>query len=270
MDPTRDAPVCLITGASSGIGEALARDFAGRGHRVVVLGRRLDRLEALAAELSAKGPPALALACDVSVDGEIDAAVAATLERFGRLDVAIANAGISNDGPFEKLTLDDHRRVFETNYFGVLRTAYACLAPLRASKGRFAAVGSVSGFLCVPGFTSYTGSKFAVRGFLGTLEVEWARHGVAVTHIAPGFVKSEIRQKRPDGSATRDPIPPWIVMPTAQAARDIVDAILARRPEVVVTAHGKVLVQVARHAPRALATLLRAGSSRVPGFTKKR
>jgi short-subunit dehydrogenase len=265
-----DEPVCLITGASSGIGEALAREFSARGHRVVLLGRRLDRLETLAAELSAKGPQALALRCDVSVDGEIDAAVRTTVERFGRLDVAIANAGVSNDGPFDKTTLADHRQVFETNYFGVLRTAYAVLEPLKASKGRFAAVGSVSGFVPVPGFTSYTGSKFAVRGFLGTLELEWARLGVSVTHIAPGFVKSEIREKRPDGRAVRDPIPPWIVMETAKAARAIADGIAARKPEVVITGHGKVIVQVARHAPRAIATLLRAGSSRVPGFGKKR
>jgi short-subunit dehydrogenase len=265
-----DAAVCLITGASSGIGEALALEHAKRGYHVVVLGRRLDRLEALAAQLSAHGREALALACDVTVEGAIEDAVRATLARFGRLDLAIANAGISIDGAFEQTTLSAQRQVMETNYFGMLRTAYACFDPLRASKGRFAAVGSVSGFVCVPGFTAYTASKFAVRGFLGTLEVEWARHGIAVTHIAPGFVESEIRTKRADGSATRDPIPPWVVMKAPAAARAIADALAARRPEVVVTAHGKVIVQVARHAPRTLAALLHAARSKVPGFGKKR
>ncbi len=262
-------PVTLITGASSGIGQALALEHARRGHRVVLLGRRLDKLESLAATLSSRGPSALALRCDVSVDGEIDEAVRKALERFGRLDVAIANAGISIDGPFERSTLAAQRQVFETNYFGVLRTAYACFDALRASKGSFAALGSVSGFVCVPGFSAYTASKYAVRGFLGSLELEWRRHGISVTHVAPGFVKSEIRERRADGTPTRDPVPAWIVLDAAAAARDIADAIAARRPEVVVTRHGKALVHLQRHAPRTMAALLRASSSRIPGLGSK-
>jgi short-subunit dehydrogenase len=262
--------VTLITGASSGIGQALAREYARRGHHLVLLARRKDRLEELAAALSREGGEALALACDVGVDGEVEAAVQAALARFGRLDVAIANAGVSGQGPFEELTLADHRRTFEVNYFGVLRTAYACFPALRASRGGFAATGSVSGYLCAPGFSPYNASKFALRGFLGTLEVEWARHGIAVTHIAPGFVESEIRERDAEGRPVADPIPSWLVMKAPAAARAIADAIDARAPEVVVTGHGKLAVQLARHAPRALAALLRATVDRTPGLRPPR
>ena len=234
-----DAPVCLITGASSGIGEALALEHARRGHHVVVLGRRLDKLEALAAKLSALGhgpgkkdkKEALALACDVSVDGQIEEAVRATLARFGRLDLAIANAGISIDGAFEQTTLAAQRQVMETNYFGILRTAYACFEPLRASKGGFAAVGSVSGFVCVPGFTAYTASKFAVRGFLGTLEVdrEWTR---AVAESMPEL---------PDARVTR--LVAELGLPPADAGQSVVIEFEGVRERAQVWINGHLLGQ---------------------------
>src|SRR5688572_20437476 len=104
-------PVALVTGASSGIGHALSLELARRGHDLVVLARRVDRLEQLAAEAAREGAETLALACDVAVDGEIDQAVAAATKRFGRLDVAVANAGISVGGTVADLTLDDVRRV---------------------------------------------------------------------------------------------------------------------------------------------------------------
>ena len=117
----------LITGASSGIGAALAREFARQGADLVLLARRTDRLTALAAELERQGRRALALTGDVTVDGDLERAVAETRAKLGRLDVAVANAGFGVVGPVERLTLDDYRRQFETNVFGVLRTVHAAL-----------------------------------------------------------------------------------------------------------------------------------------------
>ena len=127
--------VVLVTGASSGIGAALAREFARQGADLVLAARRLPRLVELAAEVRATGRRALAVPCDVTEDGALEGAVRQALEAFGRLDVVVANAGFGVVGPFERLTLDDYRRQFETNVFGVLRTASAALPALRSSRG---------------------------------------------------------------------------------------------------------------------------------------
>jgi len=132
---SRSGPVVFITGASSGIGAALAREYARRGADLALAARRTDRLDALAAELSAQGRRALVLACDVTRDGELEAAVARTRDAFGRIDVVVANAGFGVVGPVERLRLEDYRRQFETNVFGVLRTVYATLATSSARAG---------------------------------------------------------------------------------------------------------------------------------------
>ena len=156
--------VVFITGASSGIGEALAREHHRRGDRVVVLARRVERLHALATEL---GGPArcLPLAGDVTSRADLDAAVAQAEREFGRVDVVYANAGFGVDGRFEDLSVDDVRRQFETNVFGVLHTAWASLEALTRTRGVFAVVGSVAGFFAGPGSFAYSMSKFAVRAF---------------------------------------------------------------------------------------------------------
>lgn len=257
------SPVALVTGASSGIGEAIAREYARRGFRVALLARRLERLESLAAEL---GPNAVALACDVARDGELECAVEATLARFGRLDAAVANAGVGGPGGFERASLDDYRHVFETNVFGVLRTARAAFAPLREARGRFAVVGSVNGYLSLPNSSAYCASKHAVRSLAESLALEWQREGVAVTHVAPGFVESEIRLIGAQGQRAadaRDPVPAWLVMPAAAAARQAVDAIEARRREIVITAHGKAAAGLARHAPGLVHAVLRRAGRRI-------
>lgn len=266
-------PVALITGASSGIGHSLALEYARRGFDVVALARRIDRLSELAGAIAGAGGSALPIACDVCVDGALDDAVARALERFGRLDVAIANAGISVAGKLADLELDDYRRVFETNLFGVLRTAYAVRRPLEASRGSFAVIGSVNGYLTLPVYSAYAASKHAVRSLTDALYFEWAPAGVSVTHVAPGFIETEIRRIDNAGTLSpdrEDPIPRWLVMPADVAARQIAGAVAARRREIVLTGHGKAGAFLARHAPGAVGLALRAAGSRIVNTNKKR
>jgi short-subunit dehydrogenase len=242
----------LITGASSGIGAALAREFGARGADVALLARRADRLAALAADVERWGRRALAIRADVTVDGDLERAVAATLAAFDRLDVVVANAGFGVVGPVERLTLDDYRRQFETNVFGVLRTVKASLDALKASRGRLAIVGSVAGYVATPGASPYAMSKFAVRGLAAALGHELAPAGVSVTLVVPGYVEAEIRRVDNTGvfrPETSDPVPARLIMPAPRAARQIVRAIARRRSEVVITGHGKLGVFTQRHAP---------------------
>jgi short-subunit dehydrogenase len=253
--------VVFITGASSGIGAALAREFAREGADVVLAARRVDRLEALSAEIAKTGRRALAVPCDVTRDGDLERAVDRTRAAFGKLDVVVANAGFGVAGTLERIALEDYRRQFETNVFGVLRTVYATLDDLKKTRGRLVVIGSVSGHVGVPGSSAYSMSKFAVRGLAAALGHELATYGVAVTLISPGFVESEIRQVDNRGvwqsEASGRPLPPWIVMATPIAARKIVSAVARRRREVVITGFGKAAVLLQRHLPGVLAATIR-------------
>jgi short-subunit dehydrogenase len=254
----------LVTGASSGIGAAIARELALHGANLVLAARRRDRLDALAAELGAR-VRVVPVEVDVTRDGSVEAAVAAAERTFGGLDVAVANAGFAVIGRFDRLTLDDHRRQLETNLFGVLRTVAAALPALKRTRGQIAIMGSASGHVPAPNMSAYTMSKFAVRALAETLHDELASDGVAVTLLSPGFVVSEIGQVDNQGrhhetDASRAPA--WLRMPTDQAARQIVAAIEMRRREAVITAHGRLLVFVYRHMPWLWHAAVRLGARR--------
>jgi short-subunit dehydrogenase len=255
-----DGTVALITGASSGIGAALAVEFARRGADVVAVARRTDRLEDVAGQIREAGRRCLVLPCDVTRDGDQEIAVERALEEFGRLDWVVANAGFGVAGAVHKLELDDFRRQFETNVFGVLRTVYATRDALLAHRGSLAIMGSVSGELAFARSGPYSMSKFAIRSLAQILWYELGREGVAVTLIEPGFVDSEIRQVDNHGSVhldRPDPIPRWIRIPSDRAARTMVNAIIRRRRKVVITAHGKIAVALERFAPGVLSHTMR-------------
>lgn len=254
-----DGQVAFITGASSGIGAALARELARQGGDVALAARRMDRLEALAVEVRALGRRALALRCDVTRDGDLEQAVARTVAELGRLDVLVANAGFGVMGRLEKLTLDDYRRQLETNVFGVLRTIYAGLDALKASRGRLVIIGSVTGHVALAGASPYAMSKFAVRGLAQSLRFELAPAGVAVTLVSPGFVDSEIHQIDNRGARhpeARHPAPAFARMRADRAARQIVRAVARRRREVIVTTLGKTTVHAHRLLPGAFAWMV--------------
>lgn len=248
-----EGKVALVTGASSGIGAALALEFARQGADVALAARREDRLARVAREVEAAGRRALVVPCDVTRDGDCERVVAAAVERFGRLDVAMANAGFGVSGRFDELTLADYRRQFEVNVFGVMRTMYAALPELRKTRGRIGVTGSVSGIVPLPITSAYSASKFAVRGLALAVCDELRAEGVSVTLIEPGFVVSEIRKVDNLGrlrETAREPIPKWLLLATDAAARKIARAVARRRREVVLTFHGKFGAWAYRHFPR--------------------
>jgi short-subunit dehydrogenase len=253
----------LITGASSGIGEELALQLAQLHARLTLTARRRELLEALAQKIAASGKPLpLVVPVDVTHDNDLTHAVAECLRVYQRLDLVIANAGFGIVGPFKKLSLDDYRRQFETNVFGLLRTAYAALSAIEQSRGNLVLIGSVAGWASTPGASAYAMSKFAVRALADSIAPELALSGVTVTLISPGFVASNIRRVDNKGAFhdhAPEPISGWIVVPTAKAVRQILHAVACGKREAVVTGHGKALVAVARFAP----WLLRIASRRM-------
>ncbi len=256
---SQEGKVVLITGASSGIGRAVAEAYHQLGASVVLVARRKERLETLAADLSAQGAPVLALTGDVTSEESMRSVAEAALKRFGRLDVLFANAGFGVVGNVDKLSTADFQLQFDTNVFGVLRSIYAFLPALKESRGSIAVTGSVMGFISLPGGAPYSMSKFAVRALCDSLYAELRPLGVSVTHIAPGFVASEIRSVNNQGAQVenfKEPVPAWLLMPTDKAARQIVSAIIHRKREQVVTAHGKATVFLQKHFSALIAFLV--------------
>jgi len=252
--------VALVTGASTGIGRALALELAREGADVAVAARRAELLEKVVRDVEGLGRKELALKCDVTREDEVRAAVAAAASRFGALDVVVANAGFGVVGPVEGLSSDDFRRQFDTNVFGVIHTVKAALPELEKSKGRLALVGSVSGHVTVPGTAAYSMSKYAVRSLAEALFHELRPKGVAVTLISPVFVESDFRQVDNRGvhhPGSGDPVPRWLVMPKEVAARKIARAVARRRREIVLTGHGKLAVFIQRHFPWVMSLFFR-------------
>jgi short-subunit dehydrogenase len=253
----------LVTGASSGIGEELAWQLGQAGAKLALAARRNELLENLARRIAAAGKPRpLVMTCNVAQEGDLQKAVAETVRHWGKLDVAIANAGFGVVGPVKKLSIEDYRRQFETNVFGVLRTIYAALPEIEKNKGNIAIVGSVSGWTASPGASPYAMSKFAVRALANSITPELRLLGVKVTLISPGFVASDIRRVDNEGKlqeGAKDPIPAWLVMPTEKAARQILRAIAKGKREAIITGHGKALVFLERFLP----WILRAAGRRM-------
>ena len=252
MTATTFEPAVLITGASSGIGAGLAREFARRGRRVALVARRAEQLEALAAELRQAGGQATAHRGDVTLDGEITRVVTELAAQNIVPSVVIANAGFGIVGKVQNLKLDDYRRQLETNFYGVLRTFQESFDALKRTQGRFVIMGSVAGHISAPGGSPYAVSKFGVRALAEALHGDLKGTGVGCTLISPGFVDSDIRRVDNRGGfhpEAKDPIPAWLRMKTDKAARVMVRGILRGKPEVKVTFHGKVMIFVARHMP---------------------
>ena len=253
----------FITGASSGIGAAMAAEFARQGAHVTLAARRADLLEEVRLKIEAMGQRAIAVVCDVTKPETLVEAAARAAKEFGGIDVAVANAGYGVSGVMEDLDTSWYRRQFDTNFFGLLDTVYAVLPYLVERRGRIGLVSSVAGRAGTPGTSAYVASKFAVTGLAESIYYELADRGVSVTCIQPGFVESDIRRVDNRGvlhKNAKDPVPPWVVVRTDKAARSIVRYIYRRKFDAVITGHGKVMVWLSRHLSWLMRIVVRLGT----------
>ena len=185
--------VVVITGASSGMGEAAARHLSAQGATVVLGARRVERLEALAGEISAAGGQALAVETDVTDRCQVQRLVDAAVDTYGRVDVLINNAGIMPLSPVERLKVDEWDRMIDVNLKGVLYGIAAALPHMIERKsGQIINLSSVAGHKLFGGSAVYSATKFGVRALSEGLRQEVTPHNIRITIISPGAVKTEL------------------------------------------------------------------------------
>lgn len=244
--------VVVITGASSGIGRALAREFAAHGSSVVLFARRTDELQRLLQELEPSGAMALAVSGDVTKEEDCKRLIDQTVSSFGRIDVLINNAGISMRALFETVDLNVIRQVMDVNFWGAIYCTKYALPYLLSSKGSVVGISSIAGKKGLPARTAYSSSKFALEGFLETLRTENLRRGLHVLVACPGFTASNIRNNAlskdgtPQGESPRDE---QQMMSSEAVASHIYRAVLKRRRDLVLTLNGKLAVLLNRWFP---------------------
>ena len=243
--------VVVITGASSGIGRALAKEFASEGARLSLGARRTERLEELRNELPTT--EILIRKTDVSLEDDCRALIEETVSRFGQIDILINNAGISMRALFEDVDLKVIRELMDVNFYGTVYCSKYALPHLLKSKGSLVGVISIAGYVGLPGRTGYSASKFAIRGFLDTVRIENLKKGLHVLVAAPGFTASEVRKVALTNDGTRQGETPRNedkMMSAEECARHIVRAVKKRKRELILTfVEGKLTVFLGKLFP---------------------
>jgi short-subunit dehydrogenase len=259
MDNSTSSKVAIITGASSGIGAAVARRLARDGLCLTLAARRLDKLEKVASEIQALGGKALIVQTDVRKRDEIQRLLKATLDRWGHLDVLLNNAGIGNDKPLIRITPEKIQDEVNINLLAVIECAQVVLpVMLRQKSGHIINVASISGLVALPGSTIYCSTKYGVIGFSDALRRELHGTGIHVSAFCPGFTPSEIN---PELKAIAEgqpgaPHPPGL-MPVSYVADQIARLIYHPRRRVIVPYSWNILVFIATLFPGLADTVIR-------------
>ena len=244
--------VIVITGASSGIGEAMAKVYAAQGAKVVLGARNVQKLQLLAGDIRARGGQEL-----------IETAV----REFGGIDVLICNAGISMRAIFDDVDLGVLHRLMDVNFWGTVNCCKFALPYLQASKGSVVGISSVAGLHGLPGRTGYSASKYAMTGFLETLRIENLKKGLHVMIACPGFTASNVRfsaltaDGKQQGATPRNESK---MMTPEEVARIVAKGILRRKRLCLMESEGRATHFVKKFAPAFLDRMFYLVMSREP------
>lgn len=251
--------IVIITGASSGIGEACAYAFAKQGAKVVLAARSIDKLNHVKQHCEALGAQALLVKCDVSLEDDCKNLINQTVAQFKTVDVLINNAGISMRALFADLDLAVLKQVMDINFWGTVYCTKYAMPYLLAQKGSVIGISSVAGFKGLPGRTGYSASKFAMEGFMESLRIENLKTGVHVGVMRPGYTASNIRNAALNKNAKSQAESPFdeSKLMSAEAVADyILNMIATKKAEQVLTLQGKLSFLLQKFVPRILDKLV--------------
>jgi len=248
----------VVTGASGGLGFAIAHELVAAGANVVLAARTQATLDAAAAKLAHLPGRAVAIAADVTRDDDVEALIAGTLRQFSRLDLLVNNAGLSVRKKIIDTTPDDFRQLMELNLLATVRCTRAAAEPLIATRGHLVNIGSLAGKSASRWLGAYPASKFAVTAYTQQLRLELSDQGLHVLLVCPGPIARDddrVRSvdelanlpesaRKPGGGVKVGRIPPAVL------ARQILQACERRRPELIVPWSARVLFTLAQASPR--------------------
>lgn len=240
----------LITGATSGIGKALAQNLLAQGAQVAVCARSEQKLQQLHIELN--NTNLITIKADVSVEEDCKRFVNLAFQTFGRIDILINNAGISMRALFSEVDLNVLRQSMDINFWGTVYCSKYALPHITSSEGSIVGISSIAGYKGLPCRTGYSASKFAMQGFLESLRIEMLYKNVNVLWISPGFVASNIRNTalNAEGQAQSEtPLNESNLMSAEECAARILKAIQNRKRTVLMSLQGKLTVWMNKFFP---------------------
>ncbi len=260
--------VVIISGASSGIGKALAEEYSKRGFKVVMAARNIDKLEEIASILKQNNSNILTVKTDVSKENQCKQLVEKTIETFGQIDILINNAGISMRALFEELDLKVIKDLMDVNFWGTVYCTKYALPYLLKSQGSVVGVSSIGGYKGLPGRTGYSASKFAIHGFLEVLRIENLKKNLHVMIACPGFTSSNIRNTALGKDGTQQgesPRDESKMMSAEKVAFYIANAIKKRKRSLILTNQGKMTVLLNKFIPYYLDKMVYKHMAKEPG-----
>lgn len=247
--------VVIITGASSGIGLALAENFARQHAKLVLAARSYDKLLGIKEELGTFNKNILIVKTDVSKESDCKNLIDITIKEYGQIDILINNAGISMRALFIDTDLSVIKQLMDINFWGTVYCSKFALPYVLKSKGSIVGVSSIAGYKGLPGRTGYSSSKFAMHGFLEVIRIENMKKGLHVLTACPGFTASNIRNTAlaADGSQQGEsPRDEEKMMTAEEVASHIIKAIEKRKDRLVLTRQGKLTVLLNKFFPKFL------------------
>lgn len=260
--------VVIVTGASSGIGKALALEFAAHHSKLVLAARNIDSLKMLAASMKLDSNDYLIVQTDVTIENDCKELISKAIDKFGKIDILINNAGISMRANFEQVDMNVIRQVIDVNFWGAVYCTKYAIPYLQATKGSLVGISSIAGYKGLPGRTGYSASKFALQGFLEVLRLENRDKGLHVLIACPGFTASNIRNSAltADGSLQGEsPRDEGKMMSAETVAARIYKAVLKRKRSLVLTTEGKAVVFLNKFFPAWVDKMVSAHISKEPG-----
>ncbi len=266
--------VVLITGGSRGLGFVLAQEFAREGARVVICGRDADTLKRAKNILQQDGAEALAIRCDVGRRQQVESMIEQVLHRLGGIDILVNNAGIIQVGPLEEQRVEDFQEAMDVMFWGVVYPTLVVLPHMRSNKkGRIVNITSIGGRMSVPHLVPYSAAKFAAVGFSEGLRAEAAKHGIKVTTVVPGLMRTgshlnayfKGQHKKEFAWFSMGAAMPLVSIEARRAARKILDAVKPGDSDLVLTPQAKLAALLHGIAPGLMADVLGVVDRILPG-----